>query len=157
MPNGGPDCCGNCSHNRAVQEMAHPHPEQFDRFRELSYCTLRDVKITNAFWTYCKNFEYGKHPENRNKVEQPKGWITASGLYEGYVRIPWDGKIEPRVSVPATCMVCSRKTDNGIEIDHDGETLGFCTNRHYVKWWCSVHNDISFQPNDYQSPEERYK
>lgn len=27
MPNGGPDCCGNCGYNKAVQEKAPPHPE----------------------------------------------------------------------------------------------------------------------------------
>ena len=118
MPNGGPDCCGNCSHNRAVQEMAHPHPEQRERFWQLSCCTLRDVKITNPFWTYCRNFVYGKHPETRNRGDMPTGWIYASGLYEGYVRIPWDNKNEPRVSVPATCTICGRKTQEGIEVDH---------------------------------------
>ncbi|SRR2546425_534795 len=157
MPNGGPDCCGNCSHNKAVQEMAHPHPEHRERFWELSHCTLRNVKITNPFWTYCRNFTYGKHPESRNKAEEPTGWITASGLYEGYVRIPWDGTTEPRVSVPATCSICGRKTDGGIEIDQNGKVLGFCTNRHYVEWWVSVHPDTSFRSDDFESPEERYK
>ena len=27
MPNGGPDCCGNCEHNVAVQKIAHPRPK----------------------------------------------------------------------------------------------------------------------------------
>jgi hypothetical protein len=157
MPNGGPDCCGNCSHNRAVQEMAHPHPEPRERFWELSYCTLREVKVTNPFWTYCRNFTYGKTPELRNKGEMPKGWITASGLYEGYVRIPWDDKREPRVSVPATCSICGRKTDEGIVLDRDGRVLGFCTNRHYVEWWVTVHEGSSLKPENFESPEERYK
>lgn len=155
MPNGGPDCCGNCAHNKAVQEMAHPHPEHREQFWQLSHCTLREVKITNPFWTYCQNFVYGKHPESRNTAEQPKGWITASGLYEGYVRIPWDDKREPNVSVPVTCLICGRKTDQGISVDHNGETVGFCTNRHYVEWWVSVHHDTSFRPDDYESPEVR--
>lgn len=157
MPNGGPDCCGNCSHNRAVQEMAHPHPEQRDRFGELSRCTLRDVKITNPFWTYCNNFGYGKHPESRDKNEKPKGWITGSGLYEGYVRIPWDDNVAPRVSVPATCSKCGRQTTEGIDIDHKGRILGFCTNRHYVEWWMSIHHDNSFWHDDLETPEQRYK
>jgi hypothetical protein len=157
MPNGGPDCCGNCSHNRAVQEMAHPHPEQRERFWELSFCTLREVAIPNPFWTYCSNFCYGKHPENRNRAEAPAGWISASGLYEGYVRIPWDGRNEPRVAVPATCAVCGRKTDEGIELDRDGQVLGFCTNRHYVQWWKTVRQDDRLVPEDFESPEDRYR
>ena len=157
MPNGGPDCCGNCSHNKAVQIMAHPHPEQPDKFWQLSHCTLRDVRITKPFWTYCSNFTYGKTPETRNRDESPRGWITASGLYEGYVRIPWDDNCEPKVSVPATCSICGRKSEKGIEVDHDGDVLGFCTNRHYVEWWVTIHRDNSFRPEDFESPETRYK
>jgi len=157
MPNGGPDCCGNCSHNRAVQEMAHPHPEQREKFWQLSYCTLRDVKITEPFWTYCHNFDYGKKPAARNKEASPLGWISASGLYEGYKRIPWDDKNEPHLPAPATCIICNRKTDEGIEIVHEGATLGFCTNRHYVEWWKTLHQDDSLRAEDFESPEERYK
>ena len=157
MPNGGPDCCGNCSHNKAVQEMAHPHPEHREQFWQLSYCTLRDVKITNPFWTYCSNFDYGKRPESRSRDEKPDGWVTASGLYEGYVRIPWDDNNEPNVSVAVTCSICGRKSNEGIEINHNEEIFGFCTNRHYVEWWVSVHRDTSFSPEDFESPEERYK
>jgi hypothetical protein len=157
MPNGGPDCCGNCAHNRAVQEMAHPHPEQRKRFRELSHCTLRDVPIKNPFWTYCKNFGYGKRPEDRNRNEPLVGGITASGLYEGYVRIPWHGNTEPRVAVLAACAICGRKTPEGITIVHEGQRLGFCTNRHYVQWWRTLHADESFVPEHYQSPEDRYR
>jgi hypothetical protein len=156
MPNGGPDCCGNCSHNRAVQEMAHPHPEQPELFEQLSHCTLRDVKIDNPFWTYCRNFSYGKHPETRNKEESPKGWISSSGLYEGYVRIPWDDKNEPQISVSATCSICGRKTDEGIEISHENQTFGFCTNRHYVQWWKTFHRDEFLKTEDFETPEERY-
>jgi len=157
MPNGGPDCCGNCSHNKAVQEMAHPHPEQYDLFWKLSYCTLRGVKITSPFWTYCVNFNYGKVPETRNIEDTPTGWITSSGLYEGYVRIPWDGEHEPRVSVPARCSVCGRTTGDGITINRGDAEFGFCTNRHYVEWWFSVHNDPSFPPEKYELPESRWK
>lgn len=156
MPNGGPDCCGNCSFNVAVQEMAHPHPEPLDKFRELSHCTLRDVKISNPFWTYCPNFEYGKHPESRDINAAPRGRISSSGLYEGYVRIPWDGLNEPQVSVPTTCSVCEWKTESGIEIVHDGKTLGFCTNRHYVKWWKTIYQDDSLRTEDYEPPSKRY-
>ena len=137
--------------------MAHPHPDQHERFGQLSYCTLRNVKITNPFWTYCRNFAYGKHPELRNKEEKPEGCITASGLYEGYVRIPWDGEREPRISGPITCSKCGRETKRGVEIFHDGKSLGFCTNRHYIEWWLSIHHDPSFRPDDFISPEQRFK
>lgn len=157
MPNGGPDCCGNCSHNRAVQEMAHPHPEQRERFWDLSHCTLRDVNITNPFWTYCSNFTYGKRPEERNREEQPDSWISSSGLYEGYVRIPWDDSNEPHISVPAQCLLCGRETQEGIVVDHEGTKLGFCTNRHYVQWWKTIYEDESLIAEHYESPEERYK
>lgn len=156
MPNGGPDCCGNCSHNRAVQEMAHPHPEQRDRFFQLSRCTLREIKIANPFWTYCANFEYGKRPEGRDSTSTPIGWITASGLYEGYVRIPWNDDNEPLVAVPAECSICNRKTRQGIQVEHQGKPLGFCTNRHYVEWWGRCHESTAFDPNTYESPEARF-
>ena len=137
--------------------MAHPHPEKRERFWQLSHCTLRDVKITDPFWTYCHNFDYGKYPEDRNKTETPVGWISASGLYEGYVRIPWDDRNEPRVCLPTTCVICGRTTNEGIEVDHDGQTLGFCTNRHYIQWWKTCHDDDSLDPDFFESPEERYK
>ncbi len=156
MPNGGPDCCGNCSHNKSVQEMAHPHPEKFEEFWELSFCTLREINITNPFWTYCENFTYGKHPEERNENENPSGLISSSGLYEGYVRIPWDGANEPNVSVPAECIICDIKTNEGITIEHNRENIEFCTNRHYIQWWKTIHDDDSINPEDYETPDERY-
>jgi hypothetical protein len=156
MPNGGPDCCGNCGYNRAVQEMAHPHPSKYEEFWKISHCTLRDVAISNPFWSYCDNFRYGKRlPEPGEKVPIA-GWITGSGLYEGYVRIPWHGNVEPLVSVPCTCCICGRETKEGITIKDAGETLGFCTNRHYIEWWRTKHDDSAFSPHDYASPERYY-
>ena len=35
-----------------------------------------------------------------------------------------------------------------------GEVLGFCTDRHYVEWWVTVHHDNSFRSEDFESPEE---
>lgn len=40
---------------------------------------------------------------------------------------------------------------------HEGEIVGFCTNRHYVQWWASVHHDGSYDAGIYESPEARYK
>lgn len=139
MPNGGSDCCANCSHNRALQEMAHPDSEN-------SHCTLRDVKITDPFWTYCDNFD--RYPEKRNVV--PVGWIYASGLYDkGHVRIPWNDRNEPRLEVLVRCVICGQKTNKGIEVDHDGHSLGFCTNRHYVRWWKKLHQDDTLNSEDF--------
>ena len=67
------------------------------------------------------------------------------------------GKNEPSVAVPAVCAICGRKTQEGIVIEHDGTKLGFCTNRHYVQWWKTIHDDKSLKPEHFESPEERYK
>ena len=156
MPNGGPDCCGNCSHNKAVQKMAHPQPERTEEFWKISHCTLRDVNILNPFWTYCSNFIYGKNSEERNLSDKIIGFINASGLYEGYVRIPWNDTNEPVLPVPVTCSICERMTDDGIEIQHESQLYGFCTNRHYVEWWISIHKDERYNPESYESPEKKY-
>ena len=157
MPNGGPDCCGNCGHNRAVQEMAHPHPQQREKFWELSHCTIRAVKITNPFWTYCHNFRYGKNLPEPGETEEPSGWIFGSGLYEGYVRIPWHEDSEPEVSTPCTCAVCSRTTEEGITVKDGEEVMGFCTNRHYIDCWKTKHDDPKISSEGLDTPEEHYK
>ncbi len=56
MPNGGPDCCGNCWFNRRNRGEAG-----YRRARNESvepYCEVRDVPIANPFWTYCANFSF---------------------------------------------------------------------------------------------------
>jgi hypothetical protein len=143
--------------NKAVQEMAHPHPDQRRRFWELSFCTLRQVKITNPFWTYCKNFHYGKSDIETMPPQQPRGGITASGLYEGYVRIPWHDAVEPEVSVPCTCLLCGRFTERGITLPLPDGVLGFCTNRHYVEWWNTQHPESCVDLGHFTPPEEYYK
>lgn len=160
MPNGGTDCCGKCCYNKAVQEMGCPDPQDWDRFWDISHCTLRDVRISNPFWTYCDNFRYEEKPESIiNKSEESRGWIKTNGMYEkGYTRIPWHGTTEPRlVDVESMCTICRREIDFAIEIIHNGQALRFCTNRHYIKWWVSIHHDISFRPNDFSPPEEIFK
>ena len=118
MPNGGPDCCGNCAYN--------PHG---------GVCTLRDVIILgNQMWTYCANFS---HTARDN--EKVKGPIFASGLIEdGYVRIPWLGDRGPGIGCPVKCFDCGDHVESGIEIKlRTGEKFGFCCNRNYVLWWSS--------------------
>lgn len=115
--------------------MAHPHPDQRERFWEISYCTFRDLKIANPFWTYCHNFGYRKKLPEPGIFVASRGWVYASGLYEGYVRIPGHGDSGPVLSVPCTCLIYGRRTDRGIRVVHADNEIGFCTNRHYLDWW----------------------
>lgn len=167
MPNGGPDCCGNCSFNSAVQQIAHPQPwADVSEFSRMSMCTLRGVQILNPFWTYCDNFEYGKNPELRMSEASPIGPITSSGLYEGYVRIPWLGNTAPEIHeapsdlrVRFTCQVCRFRSNGGIRLSHQGSVLEFCTNLHYLTWWNSV-SEVSWgsgMVDLLEGPETRYK
>lgn len=163
MPNGGPDCCGNCSHNKAVQEMAHPQP--WGEFH--SFCTLRKVEVDNAFWTYCDNFEYGKNPESRQVEITPIGPITSSGLYEGYVRIPWLGDAAPIVigdnndDADLVCSLCGFQSKSGITLKVGEEDESFCTNRHYLEWWNQqVEESERWSAefvNNLATPEQRYE
>ena len=57
MPNGGSDCCGTCWFNaRNKGEAGYAHSED----PEPNFCTIRNLAIENAFWTYCCN-----HPHRR--------------------------------------------------------------------------------------------
>ena len=152
MPNGGPDNCSNCLHNRALREAESLGISGPVSFIEHSHCSLRGVDLTRPFWTYCANINAHQHPSD----ECPRGPIFASGLYEGYVRIPWHGDAEPQIEVPATCAICGREVDSGITIEHEDAVHGFCTNRHYVEWWKRHHADDRIDPEVFQSPEERF-
>jgi hypothetical protein len=158
MPNGGPDCCGQCAFNRTIQKIGSPNrTDESDRqeFWNNSYCTLRFVKLTKPFWTYCANYS---HDAPKILGAKATGWIFASGIYEGYVRIPWHGSTEPMVGVPTTCSVCGRKTESGIELTtSDDSSLGFCSNRHYVAWWRTQHNDPAIRADHFADPEETSK
>lgn len=168
MPNGGPDCCGNCAHNEAVQKIAHPQPwADLHAFSQMSLCTLRSLEIRDPFWTYCDNFEYGKNPELRVKFTQPTGPVTSSGLYEGYVRVPWLGKSAPIIldspsdsSRRLSCHVCGFRSCGGIRLQVESRVLEFCTNRHYIEWWNSQ-NSEPYADNQFLSeldqPEDRYE
>ena len=140
MPNGGPDNCGGCAHNQANQEMAHSQPTKGEHFRELSYCNLRDVNITVPYYTYCSHF--GGRPLNPDG--QLDGWIYAGST--GDERIPWNDKNEPHVFVPAECVTCGQTAGKGIVVEHAGAKLEFCSNRHYVQWWKTIHEDDSLNP-----------
>jgi len=65
-------------------------------------------------------------------------------------------KLEPRISVYTTCSICKRIVDDGIDINHKGDVIGFCTNKHYLEWWVTIHGKNDYNPDNYQSPEEKY-
>jgi hypothetical protein len=142
MPNGGSDCCGNCVFNRAVQDLGpNPSLDRLQEFWRRSYCTLRDVDVSNPFYTYCESIRFvGQSAGSANELS-PEGDIYASGLQETPMRIPWHGKVEPRVAVPCVCSACGRQVEQGITIKHQGGELGFCSNGHYVDWWQTEHEE----------------
>lgn len=137
MPDGGSDCCGNCAFNRARTTVGSPFDAgaSKERFWAESFCTLRDIKITNPFWTYCRNFT------SPNQSPDPKtttiiGPAFASGLFEGwYCRIAWHGRHEPITDVPVTCAICNKQTEHGIRVGADDDSQHeFCCNDHYNQW-----------------------
>jgi hypothetical protein len=143
--------------------MAHPQP--WGEFH--SFCTLRKVEVHNAFWTYCDNFEYGKNPESRAVEIKPIGPITSSGLYEGYVRIPWLRDTAPTVigdnndDADLCCTLCEFQSKSGIVLKVDNEDKFFCTNRHYLEWWNQqVEESERWSAdliNNLETPEQRYE
>ena len=153
MPNGGPDNCGYCKFSGFHQEQ-----REMERLRALknqeepepggqAYCQIRKVEIAVPLWTYCIN----QHTQS----DVPEGPIFASGIYEGYCRIPWNGSHEPRTSVPGKCLICDRVFERGIEVDTDEGTLEqFCCNGHYVRWWKETYpgQELAFDYN-WKEPE----
>jgi hypothetical protein len=114
MPNGGPDNCGHCFHNH-----------------DGGWCHLRDVMIVDKMWTYCANVT-SIELEN----VEIRGPIYASGLYEGYVRIPWLGDRRPKSGKQVKCHECGDFVEDGIELQlRTGEKFGFCCNKNYFEWW----------------------
>ncbi len=57
MPNGGSDCCGTCWYNAKNKGQAgYEHAKD----PEPDYCTIRELPLSDAFYTYC-----GNHPHRR--------------------------------------------------------------------------------------------
>ena len=132
MPNGGPDCCFNCIYN--------PKGDA---------CNLRDLKIEDAYWTYCDNFLHVGYGREQDLATTIKGPVFSIGLYEGYVRLPWFGDKMPRAQYPVRCFDCGDFVEVGIYLDlENGEKFGFCCNRNYLRWW-SEHTmtDVGWAPN----------
>lgn len=128
MPNGGTDCCMNCSHNRANQQ-SHDI-KSVVRDTRITYCTVHNVPIRSRAWTYCRNM--------LNETPDPTIPIAASGRFEGwYTRIPWFGLVAPMVDVPVeSCAVCGMPQEKGISLSPEPEKrpYQFCCNDHYKQW-----------------------
>ena len=83
MPNGGSDCCGTCWFNAKNKgEPGYDHVND----PEPDFCTIRDLDIQDAFYTYCAN-----HPHrNPDKLKTPIGpvFIDETGHREVWVPSP---------------------------------------------------------------------
>ncbi len=143
MPNGGSDCCGNCILNEANESGFNPNGKH--------YCKLRIVEINNPFWTYCGNFidRRWSNKESR-KTDIINGPIYASGIYEGYVRIPWNGKNEPETYVSGICSVTGNQFSEGIRVfdDKSQDYKYFESNVIYFKWFKNTYPNETL-PFDY--------
>lgn len=77
MPNGGSDCCGTCWFNRSLEgkrgssNFNHDIP---------SHCEIRDLDISDPFYTYCAN-----HPYHRPGKDN----IPIGPVFEGMGRREW--------------------------------------------------------------------
>ena len=70
MPNGGSDCCGTCWFNRANHgQRGSAHHDR----NVPSFCEIRNLQITNPFYTYCANHPYRR--PNRDPI--PIGPVVA--------------------------------------------------------------------------------
>jgi len=53
-------------------------------------------------------------------------------------------------------VICGRKTKRGISVVDEGQSIGFCTNRHYIDWWKIRHDDQNISSEGLATPEEFY-
>jgi hypothetical protein len=154
MPNGGTDNCASCILNKAreIGDRFIDQPEEREKlFRELCHCIIRDVKISDPYWTYCDNYFYFRDHNPPGDDTLPIGPIFLVGLnMDVHKRIPWNGNNEPRLYQPVTCHICGREVAEGIAIEHAGVALGFCSNRHYVQWWLTLHEDKRMRVEDFK-------
>jgi len=164
MPNGGPDVCANCYFNEAVQKygpadaaIARPARDSITAERE-AYCEIRGIRLPAPYHLTCGNFRGPPLPINDPRMQEPEGPLFRRGLETGIGRvpwIPWHFDVQPAVGREIDCTFCERHSNNGILLElsnvdeNNSADLGFCTNLHYVVWWCSVHGDAYVTPDDY--------
>ena len=77
MPNGGSDCCMTCWFNSKNEGKAGRNRNRLSS--EPSYCTIRDLPIRVAAYTYCANHPY----RNPSRLEVPIGPVW-EGTSDGY-------------------------------------------------------------------------
>jgi hypothetical protein len=147
MPNGGIDNCGVCGFNRANDgAWGRADYSSAERLAN-AFCTIRDVRVPNALWTYCVNCHSGDRT--------PDGPICTVGLSEtqaSYPRIPWHGAQEPQLNVRGRC-ICGRFVEAGIAVQTDAGRVHFCCNGHYVRWWHQQHPGESYRWDWKEWPE----
>lgn len=116
-----------------------------EKFAAACFCSLRKFRITQPVHTYCGNMWHAiceDCPTQAGKLVNARGPIfTHNFLDNGYDRIPWHGNAEPHISGPCVCTCCTKATEIGLFVLHEGVEIGFCTSSHYVDWWQSQHDD----------------
>jgi len=89
MPNGGSDCCGTCWFNSNYKEKITKEGKIAKRKKgvpkSITKCLLRDIEISNPFWTYCANHPKHTYPD---KIEIPIGPVYINDGYP-YSRKIW--------------------------------------------------------------------
>jgi len=130
MPNGGSDHCGNCRHNRKVQENA----SRDERFLK-AFCTVRGVPVRHSSYTYCAN----------HYVDEREPIGPMFGALLDHERVPYYGAAPARICTARACAVCGKAggENAGAEVTH--ATLGivrFCGAPHYAQWWKAQHPGV---------------
>ena len=130
MPNGGTDNCGNCPHNKRNQ--ISPNPKTAQQATRLHFCTVHDIPLSDAYWTYCDNI-YTTTPDRQIPIN------TIGIRSEGYARVAWLGRTAPQeVSNISACVVCGTeaKGRDGLRIIIPRLEIDAiaCCNEHYSTW-----------------------
>ncbi|MBS7648192.1 MAG: hypothetical protein QW261_09015 [Candidatus Jordarchaeaceae archaeon] len=144
MPNGGSDCCGTCTFNRANKDKSQE-----------PFCEVRNFKIEDPYWTYCNN-----HPRrNPLLVRTPRGpvWTAIFAELDSkpfskelqippkllppkgdamYVRAPFCGGIRPYQDGAGVCTICGEECMYTVSVEPlNQDKKFFCSTAHYFEWW----------------------